>query len=89
MLYDVKGVAQIPSIGVWLGTGQTSERVDSQTPHARIIMDDRQHVLVVITHNTDYGDAFEREGENHAYFERFAGLGYAFGVNTLLYGMTH
>ena len=89
MLYDVKGVAQIPSIGVWLGTGQTSERFDSQVPHARVILDQQGHVLVLITHNTDYSDAFEREGENRAYFERFAGVGYAFGINALLYAMTH
>jgi Tol biopolymer transport system component len=42
-----------------------------------------------ITHNTDYSDAFEREGESRAYFERFAGVGYAFGVNALLYAMSH
>jgi hypothetical protein len=89
VLYDVKGVAQIPSINVWLGTGQTSERVDSQVPHARAILDSRTHVLVLITHNTDYSDAFEREGESHAYFERFAGLGYAFGINALLYALSH
>jgi hypothetical protein len=89
MLYDVKGVAQIPSINVWLGTHQTSERVDSQVPHARAILDEKEHVLVLITHNTDYSDAFEREGESREYFERFAGLGYAFGINALLYAMTH
>jgi len=89
ILYDVKGVAQIPSINVWLGTGQTSERPDSKVPHARAILDDKSHVLVVITHNTDYSDAFEREGESRAYFERFAGEGYAFGINTLLYALSH
>ena len=46
-------------------------------------------MLVLITHNTDYSDAFEREGESRAYFERFAGLGYAFGINALLYGLSH
>jgi hypothetical protein len=89
ILYDVKGVAQIPSINVWLGTGQTSERFDSQVPHARAILDEKGHVLVLITHNTDYSDAFEREGESRAYFERFAGVGYAFGINTLLYALSH
>jgi hypothetical protein len=89
MLYDVKGVAQIPSINVWLGTHQTSERVDSQVPHARAILDERGHILVLVTHNTDYGDAFEREGESREYFEKFAGVGYAFGINTLLYAMSH
>jgi hypothetical protein len=89
MLYDVKGVAQIPSINVWLGTGQTSERRDSQTPHARAILDEKGHVLVLITHNTDYSDAFEREGESRNYFETFAGVGYAFGINALLYALSH
>ena len=89
-LYDVDGVAQIPAIGVWLGTGQTSERgADSAVPHARAIFDEKGHILVLITHNTDYSDAFEREGESRAYFDRFAGLGYAFGINALLYSMTH
>jgi hypothetical protein len=47
------------------------------------------HVLVIKTHNTDFGDAFEREGFSRAYFDTFAGPGYAFGINALLYAMTH
>jgi len=89
MLYDVNGVSQIPSINVWIGTGQTSERFDSQVPHARAILDANRHVVVLITHNTDYSDAFEREGEDRSYFDRFAGLGYSFGINALIYAMTH
>lgn len=89
-LYDVKGVSQIPSINFWFGSGgQTSERRDSQVPHARAIFDSKGHLMVLITHNTDYSDAFEREGESRAYFDRFAGLGYAFGINVLVYAMTH
>ena len=55
----------------------------------RAIFDERGHMMVLMTHNTDFGDAFEREGENRAYFDRFAGVGYAFGINALLYAMTH
>jgi hypothetical protein len=89
-LYDVNGVTQIPSINFWFGSGgQTSERPDSQQPHARAIFDDKGHLMVLITHNTDYGDAFEREGENRAYFDRFAGPGYAFGINAIVYALTH
>jgi len=88
-LYDVKHFPQIPSIGFWFG-GRTSERgALSATPHARAIFDEKGHLMVLITHNTDYGDAFEREGESRAYFDRFAGLGYAFGINALVYAMTH
>ena len=91
MLYDVKQIAQIPSINFWYGTGGgTSERGrDSAEPHVRAILDREGHILVVSTHNTDFGDAFEREGDSREYFEHFAGPGYAFGVDTLLYSMTH
>jgi uncharacterized protein DUF4159 len=91
MLYDVREVAQIPSIGFWYGSGGgTSERGrDSAEVHVRAIADRTGHMLVVMTHNTDFGDAFEREGESREYFEHFAGPGYAFGIDTLLYSMTH
>ena len=91
VLYDVKEIPQIPSINFWYGTGGgTSERGrDSATPHVRAVSDRDGHVLVVMTHNTDFGDAFEREGDSREYFERFAGAGYAFGIDTLLYSMTH
>jgi hypothetical protein len=90
MLYQVNAVPQIPSINYWFGSGgRTSERVDSQVPHARGIFNDRGDLMVLITHNTDFGDAFEREGENRAYFDAFAGVGYAFGINALLYAMSH
>ena len=37
----------------------------------------------------DFGDAYEREGDNHTYFEKFSVPGYAFGVNVLLYALAH
>ena len=91
VLYDVKEIPQIPSIGFWYGSrGGTSERGrDSATAHVRAVSDREGRILVVMTHNTDFGDAFEREGESREYFERFAGAGYAFGIDTLLYAMTH
>lgn len=91
VLYDVKAIPQIPSINFWYGTGgRTSERgAESATPHVRAVSDRDGRILVVMTHNTDFGDAFEREGDSREYFEAFAGAGYAFGINTLLYAMTH
>jgi hypothetical protein len=90
-LYDVKHIPQIPSINAYFGTGGgTSERGrDSAEPHARAIYDTNGHMIVFMTHNTDFGDAFEREGENREYFERFAADGYAVGINVILYALTH
>ena len=45
--------------------------------------------MVLITHNTDFGDSFEREADDPTYFLNFSVPGYAFGINTLLYAMTH
>jgi hypothetical protein len=91
ILYEVRHVPQIPSINFWAGTGgRTSERgADSAEPHVRAILDDHGRIAVLMTHNTDFGDAFEREGDNYQYFLQFAPDGYAFGVNALLYSMTH
>jgi hypothetical protein len=90
VLYDVHELPQIPSIGWYFSSGgNTSERFDSRVPHARGIEDEHGNLMVVMTHNTDFGDAFEREGDNREYFERFAGPGYAVGINVLLYSMTH
>ena len=80
---------QIPSIG-YGRSGRTSERgAATATPHARAILGDNGRVMVLITHNTDFGDAFEREGDDPRYFERFSVEGFAFGMNVLVYSMTH
>jgi hypothetical protein len=82
---------QIPSINAWMALGGgTSERgEDSAEPHARAILDRDGRVMVFITHNTDYGDAFEREGDDHTYFQRFSVDGYALGIDVLLYALSH
>ena len=91
VLYDVKAFPQIPGIAYFLGTGgRTSERgAASAVPHARAISDRDGRILIFMSHNTDFGDAFEREGEDQSYFDHFAAAGYAVGVNVLLYSMTH
>ena len=37
--------------------------------------------MVVMTHNTDFGDAFERERDSPDYFRRFSTPGYAIGID--------
>jgi hypothetical protein len=87
---QVSSIPQIPSIGFWQGRRLTSERgPDSAVPHVRAINDARGRMMVLMTHNTDFGDAYERESEDHEYFERFSVPGYAFGVNVVVYAMTH
>ena len=70
--------------------GETSERGrDSAVVYFRGIQDGRGRLLVLITHNTDIADTWEREGESKQYFDLFSPRGYAIGVNVVLYAMTH
>lgn len=90
-LYEVKEYLQVPSIQFWYSnSGSTSERgYDSAQPHYRGIQDAQGRLMVFMTHNTDVADTWEREGENHEYFNLFSPRGYAIGVNAVLYAMTH
>ena len=82
-------VMQIPSIGFSFG-GNTSERgPDSAVAHARGIADRSGRLMVLMTHNTDYGDSWEREGDDPTYFYNFGPGGYALGINVVLYALTH
>ena len=89
--FPVQEVKQIPSINFWAGTGgETSEwGIDSREPHARAFVDKAGRAVMLATHNTDYGDSWEREGDDPDYFQTFSIDGYAFGINVVLYAMSH
>jgi hypothetical protein len=89
--FVIQRVPQIANIGHWASTGGgTSERgPDSAEAHARAILDKHGNIMVLMTHNTDLGDSFEREADDPQYFYQMSVPGYAFGVNTLLYALTH
>ena len=89
--FTVLELPQIPSIQAWRGNPyETSERgSDSAHPEFRAIMDRHGNVMVLMTHNTDISDAWEREGEDPRYFFQFSPKGYAVGINAMMYAMTH
>lgn len=91
VLFELTRVPQIPSINFWLGSGgQTSERgSDSAEVHVRAVRDARGRLMVLMTHNTDIADSWEREGDDPEYFYRFSVEGYALAMNVLLYAMAH
>ncbi len=89
-MLQVSSFPQIPGIGYWDGRNRTSERGrETATAHLRAINDDRGRVMVLMTFNTDFGDSYERESENPEYFMKFSVPGYAFGINVVIYAMTH
>jgi hypothetical protein len=90
-IFDIGFVPQIASIGYWSGSGgDTSERgPESADPHARAIFDAAGRMVVLMTHNTDVGDSWEEEASDPQYFYEFSTKGYAFGINAIVYAMTH
>jgi hypothetical protein len=89
--FHIERFPQIPSIQSWRGNpDETSERgSDSAEPHIRAIADRHGRVMVLMTHNTDISDAWEREAEDPRYFYSFSPSGYAVGINVMMYAMTH
>jgi hypothetical protein len=88
--FVVRKVPQVPRYPFWAATHTTSERgQDSIEPHFRVIRDDHRRIMVVMTHNTDVADSWEREAEEPEYFQRFSVDGYALGINVLLHALTH
>lgn len=89
-VYDLKEKPQVPSIHAWWD-GRTSERgSDSEIAHYKGIFDDKGRMMVIICHNTDLGDGWEREGLDNEYFKQFSEKwSYPMGINILMYAMTH
>jgi hypothetical protein len=90
--FTVRRIPQITRLPFWRAVNgtTTSERgKDSEEVHFRGIRDPQGRLMVVMTHNTDVADSWEREAEDPAYFLQFSPDGYALGINVLLYAMTH
>jgi hypothetical protein len=91
-LFEVKQIPQITNIQFWRRSGgqETSERgPDSEDVHFRVIRDKHRRAMVLMTHNTDVADSWEREGEDPAFFYQFSPAGYALGIDVLIHAMTH
>jgi hypothetical protein len=87
--FRVPAVPQIPSLNFWRRSGgRTSEfGFETETPRLMAIMDDDDRILVLVSHNSDFGDSWEREADEPAYFAEFAAAGYGVGVNVALWIM--
>ena len=88
-VYDLKEKPQIPSINTYWD-GYRTERWDAQEAHYRAIFDDEGRIMVMICHNTDLGDGWEREGLDTGYFREYSEKwAYPLGINIVTYAMTH
>ena len=83
MVVNLREKAQVPNIHVGI-------KVPGTRIQHRALFDARGRLVALGLHNSDDSDGWEREGENHEYFEKYAEkIAYPLAINILFYVMTH
>ena len=89
IFFDIDQVMQIPNVSNGCNGGRTWERQDETEPGIfGIFDDDEKRLMVLITYNSDLGDAWEWM-DNPCYPEMFSGQAYRMGINFIIYAMSH
>lgn len=84
---DINEVVQVPGIHSWVYRGVTYEK-GGVTPHYMGIEDKNGKLMVFMTRNSDFGDAWEWINDPR-YPVRFGLAAYRVGINVIIYAMTH
>ena len=89
-VFELKEKPQVPGLPHF-EMGRTHERgIEGEEVHYRGVYDDKRRLMIVICHNTDLGDGWEREGDNADYFRQYSEKkAYPMGINIIVYAMTH
>ena len=68
--------------------GSVVQQPPGTSPVWRSISDDKNRIVVAINYNTDVGDAWEY-ADSPIYPEQMTALAYRYGINYIIYAMTH
>jgi hypothetical protein len=93
-VYDLKFIPQVTAIHFWQRLGITYHPVPGteldHEPHFFGLHDANGRMMMLICHNNDLQDGWEREGEDKEFFERFSvRQSYPMGINIVTYALTH
>jgi uncharacterized protein DUF4159 len=94
IFYDINEILQPPNVGLGEiytrsgGQSRTWEQPDDTEPRVRGVFDDAGRLMVLITYNSDLGDAWEWM-DDPEYPAKFTGYAYRLGMNSIIYAMTH
>jgi len=90
VLYDVDQRTQIPGLRhLYRGAGGSIvAEPQGAGPRWRGILDDEGRLVVAVNYNMDIGDAWEH-ADMPEYPEPMTALSYRFGINYIIYSMTH
>lgn len=83
VVVHIREKAQVPNIHVGI-------KVPGTRIQHRALFDPKGRLVAMSLHNSDDSDGWEREGENHEYFEKYSEkIAYPLAINILFYVMTH
>jgi hypothetical protein len=86
--FDIDTVMQIPNVSNACRGRQTWEQRSEIEPMIFGISDDAGRLMVLITYNSDLGDAWEWM-DLPCYPQEYSGQAYRMGLNFMIYAMTH
>jgi hypothetical protein len=92
--FDIDRILQVPNINLGRaftqsgGQTRTFERGDDTEPRVFGISDDDGRLMVLITYNSDLGDAWEWM-DDPDYPSKFTSYAYRLGMNSIIYALTH
>ena len=95
IVYDFLELPRVLSIKAWergldYEDWHGSFEGQGTAPHFQGYFDDEGRLMAIFCHNSDVGDGWEREGENHEFFENYSvKVSYPLGINIVTYAMTH
>ena len=88
VLFDIKERTFIPGLRHLRRDGSVQQQPQSGPPTWRAIRDARGRLVVAVNFNMDVGDAWEH-ADLPFYPAEMTGLAYRFGINYIIYSMTH
>ena len=86
--FDIDTVMQIPNVNNACSGRQTWEQRSEIEPMIFGISDDSGRLMVLITYNSDLGDAWEWM-DLSCYPHKYSGQAYRMGLNFMIYSMSH
>jgi len=87
-LFDIDTVMQIPNVNNGCNGGRTWESDTDREPRMFGISDDQGRLMVIVTYNSDLGDAWEHM-DVPCYPEKLSGQAYRMGIDFIIYSMSH
>jgi hypothetical protein len=86
--FDIDEIIQTPNQGQGCRGGRTWEQDDDTEPRVFGISDDNGRLMVIMTYNTDLGDAWEFM-DLKCYPQKYSGYALRMGLNIMTYAITH